>query len=50
MNIINNLDVFIELIPDLVFFKDVNGVHTHCNAQFRKDDESILRDESKKTF
>ena len=78
MNIINNLDVFIELIPDLVFFKDVNGVHTHCNAQFlnfikknrdevinkndfeiyskenatqfRKDDESILRDDTTRTF
>ncbi|WP_324171575.1 diguanylate cyclase [Sulfurimonas sp.] len=31
MNIFNNIDAFIELITDLAFFKNMDGVYTHCN-------------------
>ena len=34
MNILDNLDTYIELIPDIVFFKNVNGEYTHCNSAF----------------
>lgn len=34
MNIMDNLDTFIELIPDLAFFKDMDGVYTHCNNAY----------------
>ena len=34
MKLIENLDNFIELIDDLVFIKDTQGVHTHCNDAF----------------
>ena len=43
---LENLDNFIELISDLAFFKDTNGVHTHCNEAFlrfiQKDRESVI--------
>ena len=34
MNIMDNLDTFIELIPDLVFFKNLDGLYTHCNSAY----------------
>ncbi|MGB5791649.1 PAS domain-containing protein [Poseidonibacter sp.] len=37
MHITNNLeqlDTFIEFIPDLAFFKDMKGRYTHCNENF----------------
>lgn len=34
MNILNNLDNFIELITDLAFFKNMDGVYTHCNEAY----------------
>ncbi|WP_294963847.1 PAS domain-containing protein [Sulfurimonas sp.] len=30
----NNLETFIELLPDLAFFKDMKGLYTHCNSDF----------------
>lgn len=33
-NDLNNLDNFIELISDLVFFKNINGEYKHCNSAF----------------
>jgi|GEM_PF-4239676 len=78
MNMINDLNIFIELIPDLAFFKNLDGLHTHCNEaflkfikknredvinksdfeiyseenarEFRKADESILKEDKTKTF
>lgn len=43
---INNLDIFIEYIPDLVFIKDINGKYKNCNEIFlnfinKKRDEVI---------
>jgi diguanylate cyclase (GGDEF)-like protein/PAS domain S-box-containing protein len=34
MNIIDNLDVLIELVDGLAFFKNLNGEHTHCNNAY----------------
>ena len=34
MKMIENLGEFVELINDLVFIKDIQGVHTHCNDSF----------------
>ncbi|MFT5659475.1 MAG: diguanylate cyclase (GGDEF)-like protein/PAS domain S-box-containing protein [Sulfurimonas sp.] len=31
---LENLNTFIELIPDLAFFKNVEGIYTHCNDSF----------------
>ncbi|EDZ61383.1 diguanylate cyclase/phosphodiesterase with PAS/PAC domain [Sulfurimonas gotlandica GD1] len=46
MNILNNLDTFIELIPDLAFFKNMDGVYTHCNSTYlsfvNKNREEII--------
>ncbi len=34
LNDINNIDFFIELLPDLAFIKDMKGRYTHCNKNF----------------
>ena len=34
INGINNIDFFIELLPDLAFIKDIKGRYTHCNQNF----------------
>ncbi|MGB3751033.1 MAG: GAF domain-containing protein, partial [Arcobacteraceae bacterium] len=34
MNNFNNMDRFIDLITDIVFVKDINGVFTNCNEKY----------------
>lgn len=43
LNNYNTIDTFIELIPDIAFFKDVEGRYLHCN-QALLDFMNISRD------
>ncbi len=43
---INNLESYIELLPDLVYIKDIKGIFLHCNTNylnfFKRDKEDII--------